>query len=56
MPLGRYKSGFKRAALQLLGVDCYSSIAVHMDVTKALSGTEAYMQVCPWMKAQHAYR
>ena len=44
--LARYKSGFKRAALKLLGVDSYISIAVHMDVTKALTGAEAYMQVC----------
>ena len=41
---GRYKSGFKRAALRLLGVDAYSCIALHMDVIKPLQGTAAYMQ------------
>ena len=41
---GRYKSGFKRAALQLLGVDAYSCIAIHMDVVKPLPGTAAHMQ------------
>ena len=44
--LGRYKSGFKRAALKLLGVDTYSCVALHMDVIKPLQGTAAYMQAC----------
>ncbi len=42
----RYKSGFKRAALKLLGVDTYSCVALHMDVIKPLPGTAAYMQAC----------
>ncbi len=46
MPVGRYKSGFKRAALKLLGVDTYSCVALHMDVIKPLQGTAAYMQAC----------
>lgn len=44
LSVGRYKSGFKRAALQLLGVDTYSCVALHMDVVKPLQGTAAYMQ------------
>ena len=42
----RYKSGFKRAALQLLGLDTYSCVAIHMDVIKPLQGSAAHMQAC----------